>query len=291
MKNKHIFKITILIFVLFQSCAFHKGIIYPSTVIDKPNFKIINTADGYSKATYFFGLGGIDKNGLYNDAKKNLYSKINLKNNQSIANITVDEKSTTILFYMTKEVFMTADIIEFFNDNLINSEKVDAEAKIVKEKTDADAKAKDDAYKAAIAKADVALGGQKYDEAKKGYNEAFAIKPNEQYPKTKIEEIDKLKNNIETKLFDLETNNTLKTITYKNSSEVKISDFVVFKTSDNEKKYGVVINIIPVNTARLDYDSIKDDVKVKFKIKYFPKKGMFKIIKLGWNDFDKVQID
>jgi tetratricopeptide (TPR) repeat protein len=60
------------------------------------------------------------------------------------------------------------------------------------EKADADAKAKEDAYKAAVAKADAAFGSQDYQNAKAGYNEALAIKANEAYPKQKISEIDKL---------------------------------------------------------------------------------------------------
>jgi len=51
---------------------------------------------------------------------------------------------------------------------------------------------KDKAYQDAIAKADASLSAKKYDEAKSGYNSALAIKSTEQYPKTKIAEIDKI---------------------------------------------------------------------------------------------------
>ncbi|PKP17904.1 MAG: hypothetical protein CVU05_14660, partial [Bacteroidetes bacterium HGW-Bacteroidetes-21] len=61
-----------------------------------------------------------------------------------------------------------------------------------KEKADADAKAKEEAYKAAIAKGDAAFGTLKYADAKVAYNQALAIKANEAYPKQKIAEIDKL---------------------------------------------------------------------------------------------------
>jgi len=50
----------------------------------------------------------------------------------------------------------------------------------------------DDKYKAALAKADGALGKKDYTTAKAGYNEALGIKPNEAYPKQKLAEIDKL---------------------------------------------------------------------------------------------------
>ncbi len=50
----------------------------------------------------------------------------------------------------------------------------------------------DDKYKAVIAKADGAFGKKDYTTAKAGYNEASGIKPSEQYPKTKLAEIDNL---------------------------------------------------------------------------------------------------
>jgi tetratricopeptide (TPR) repeat protein len=54
------------------------------------------------------------------------------------------------------------------------------------------AEAKDKSYQDAIASADKMLNEKKYNEAKSEYNKASGIKPTEQYPKTKISEIDKL---------------------------------------------------------------------------------------------------
>jgi hypothetical protein len=49
----------------------------------------------------------------------------------------------------------------------------------------------DDAYNAAIAKADGAFRGKKWDEAKAGYNEALGLKSSEKYPKDQLAAIDK----------------------------------------------------------------------------------------------------
>ncbi len=49
----------------------------------------------------------------------------------------------------------------------------------------------DDAYNAAIAKADGAFRGKKWDEAKAGYNEALGLKSGEKYPKDQLAAIDK----------------------------------------------------------------------------------------------------
>ncbi|NSW45458.1 MAG: hypothetical protein HPY79_06570, partial [Bacteroidales bacterium] len=64
--------------------------------------------------------------------------------------------------------------------------------KAAKEKAEAEAKAKEEQYKSAVAKGDAALSKQLFDEAKTAYNQALSIKPNETYPKTKLSEIDKL---------------------------------------------------------------------------------------------------
>ena len=47
-------------------------------------------------------------------------------------------------------------------------------------------------YKNAIAKGDAAMLSKNYEVAKSSYNEAIAAKPSEQYPKTKLTEVDKL---------------------------------------------------------------------------------------------------
>lgn len=57
---------------------------------------------------------------------------------------------------------------------------------------EAGAKELDTKYNAIIAKADKALSGKDFNEAKSGYNAALAMKPAEGYPKAKLAEIDKL---------------------------------------------------------------------------------------------------
>ena len=55
----------------------------------------------------------------------------------------------------------------------------------------AEMKARDDAFKASLAKADQMLFEKKYEDARTEYENALTIKPNEQYPKNKIDEINK----------------------------------------------------------------------------------------------------
>ena len=53
------------------------------------------------------------------------------------------------------------------------------------------------AYDENIKKADDLLGEKKYSEAKSFYEKALEIKPNEEYPKTKIEKIKSILSSIE----------------------------------------------------------------------------------------------
>jgi hypothetical protein len=57
---------------------------------------------------------------------------------------------------------------------------------------EADLKAKEDAYKASIAKGNQLMTQKSYEEARTEYQNAGEIKPNEQYPKEKIDEINKI---------------------------------------------------------------------------------------------------
>lgn len=61
----------------------------------------------------------------------------------------------------------------------------------------ADIAQKEKAYSAALQQGDDALGKGSFEDAKKAYTNALAIKPNEQYPKDKIAEADKLAANAE----------------------------------------------------------------------------------------------
>ena len=70
-------------------------------------------ATGVATATRILGFGGLSKDALVAQAKKNLLENYSIKDGQVLANITVDFKYTFILLYNQTKVTMTADIIEF----------------------------------------------------------------------------------------------------------------------------------------------------------------------------------
>lgn len=100
--------------VLISGCAFHTGVMMNSASLGQPNFAYIKwSADGSAKAISLFGIGGLGKEALVEEAKKDLISRFPIKENQAYVNITVNFKRTFILIYMEQKCTVTASIVQF----------------------------------------------------------------------------------------------------------------------------------------------------------------------------------
>lgn len=124
-------KSILYIFILLlstQGCvSLHEGNFQTTSFTIKENFKIITTIQGDAQATYFLGMGGGVRDGLVNEAKRNMYSTYLLEANQNITNITTDIKVTSFILpglFQSKSVIVSADIIEFYDSqiNVINAQ-------------------------------------------------------------------------------------------------------------------------------------------------------------------------
>jgi len=109
--------IVFLIVPFFTSCiATHMGTMSGSASLNAPNFTY-NKKDvsGVAKAVYVLGIGGVAKESLIIEAKKNMLRSNPLLQNQALANVTVSYKSTGFLGYLitTVECTVSADIVEF----------------------------------------------------------------------------------------------------------------------------------------------------------------------------------
>jgi hypothetical protein len=100
---------------LFTSCAMHDGVILNSGSLSSNNFSYVQRdAMGTAKATYVFGLGGLGKFALIDNAKSELISKYPIKDNQALVNVTLNWKTSFIFpFVFTKRCIITGDIVEF----------------------------------------------------------------------------------------------------------------------------------------------------------------------------------
>lgn len=106
-----------------QGCvSSHTGKIYPSQVqLNQPNFKFVKSIQGVAQATYVLGIGGNMPMGLINEAKANMYQTYSFAKNQTITNITIDEKRLSFLYPIlyVKTIIISADVIQFGED-LVN---------------------------------------------------------------------------------------------------------------------------------------------------------------------------
>jgi hypothetical protein len=103
------------IIISFGSCAFHSGMIQGSAILQSNNFVYIKRdVSGTSVANYVLGIGGLTKDELVAEAKKNLIIQNQIKDNQTLVNITVGWKRTVVYpLVVTNRCTLSADIIEF----------------------------------------------------------------------------------------------------------------------------------------------------------------------------------
>jgi len=105
----------VLLALTAMSCTIQKGYMTSNASLQTGNFKIVGIAKGHSSTFYFFMLfGGMSTDGLVFKAKQDMYDKAKLKDNQAIANITVDNSWSYIFpLMMHHDVFISGDIVQF----------------------------------------------------------------------------------------------------------------------------------------------------------------------------------
>lgn len=106
-----------LIFSILTGCvASHVGSMSGSASLDAPNFMYKKqNVFGEAQATYVLGIGGVAKQSLIVEAKKNMLTANPLLKNQALANVSVSYKSTGFLGFLvtTVKCNVSADIVEF----------------------------------------------------------------------------------------------------------------------------------------------------------------------------------
>lgn len=100
--------------LLTQSCAVHSGLITSGASLQSNNFSIVESnVQGVAKAKYIFGIGGLSKNALVAEAKKDLTQKHPLKAGQAYTNFIVDFKASYLPVVTGSRCTVTVDIVEF----------------------------------------------------------------------------------------------------------------------------------------------------------------------------------
>ena len=84
-----------------------------SVVLSQANFHVVKTVSAKVSSTYLFGLGGISKKALRNNAVAELTDKANLTGSQALVNITVKSAVKTVLIWNQVTYYAEATVVEF----------------------------------------------------------------------------------------------------------------------------------------------------------------------------------
>lgn len=102
---------------LLSSCAFHSGNMTGNASLNARNFEIKTIVMGTAKTSHVFGIGGLKKQALVYEAKKDLYRSYPLSEGEAFANISVDFKRSYFFIVNTTVATITADVVEFKEDS------------------------------------------------------------------------------------------------------------------------------------------------------------------------------
>ena len=109
--------LVIILALSIASCsAVHSGAMENSASLSSANFSYVKqNIEGKAQATYVLGIGGLAKETLVNEAKQKMLAENPLKDNQTLANLTVNYKRSYYLglIYSTVKCTVTADVVEF----------------------------------------------------------------------------------------------------------------------------------------------------------------------------------
>lgn len=108
-------------FLLTSCAAYHSGTLQNAAALGHANFTYVHKdVKGIATCTYILGIGGLAKDAIASKAKQALIQQHPLKDNQALANITVNYKSIAPFYiigilYRAVTCTITADIVEFKN--------------------------------------------------------------------------------------------------------------------------------------------------------------------------------
>ena len=108
-----------MIAMIFASCAGVNTTPTPNNVpetkliLKEANYKIVGQVEGEWSATYVFGIGGLSKKALTNNAISEMYKNANLTGSQQIINITTTTSVEQWVVYTKVRAIARGYIIEF----------------------------------------------------------------------------------------------------------------------------------------------------------------------------------
>ncbi|MCM1310964.1 MAG: hypothetical protein NC301_08075 [Bacteroides sp.] len=118
--KKYLLLIVACLSLMCTSCGYNRSatsnsnIAQTEVVLAKKNYKVIGTVRGESQQTYWFGIGGLSKKSLADDAMSDMYNNADLMGkSRAVINVNVAYKNSFILIYSRCKAVATGTIIEF----------------------------------------------------------------------------------------------------------------------------------------------------------------------------------
>ena len=84
-----------------------------NVVLSQKNFHVVKNVEAEVTATYFFGIGGISKQALHNNAVSELTKNADLTGSQALVNVTVHQSVKNFLYYTEFTYHAKGTVIEF----------------------------------------------------------------------------------------------------------------------------------------------------------------------------------
>lgn len=108
-----------LVAVLFASCAglnftpYANNPVETKVILSESNYHIVKEVSGEWSATYIFGIGGLSKKSLKNNAVSEMYKNAGLTGNQQIVNVTTTLSVENWFVYSKYRAIAHGYVIEF----------------------------------------------------------------------------------------------------------------------------------------------------------------------------------
>jgi uncharacterized secreted protein with C-terminal beta-propeller domain len=96
-----------------QSLTTNANLNQTNVVLSQKNFHVVKQVSAEASATYVFGIGGLSKKSLYNNAVAELTKAANLTGSQALVNVTVKNSGKLILFFGKVTYHAEGTVIEF----------------------------------------------------------------------------------------------------------------------------------------------------------------------------------
>ena len=122
MNNKFFFSLAVFFLVVVAAgCSSFRPNVYNLThnqsqvVLDEADFVVVKRAEGTETVRYFFGIGGVLKQGLVGSAKADMFNNAGLNGSQAIIDTHVEFKTSNIIpgVWGSVRCIATGTVIEF----------------------------------------------------------------------------------------------------------------------------------------------------------------------------------